>query len=1290
MITNALKYVVLAVLAVLSAAMIATWWLTQTSSGSHWLWNRATPMIPGELRARSISGSLSEGLDLGNLSYVSEGVDVDISNARIAASFVLFPLSINIRELRADDVVIRLKETPAPDEPGGPILEKLSLPFILDVEEAVVRELQVRNSADERVFGVDSAALAGRWYDYILLARLDVDSDAGDVSGTMRLGLARPHAVEASLAGTYPLRVGDGPVQAVQVRATAAGSLADLQVDLSSDRPALQIAGQLFDLTETPGWDVEVRSPAFQWPLAAGPDRPPQIALRDTNLRTAGDLSGYSMEGEGAVSVAGTEELRFRIVTDGTRDGLEVSELQLEGNMLRATSVGEVHWSDGFAVAADADVERFDIGVLTDRWPVGQPVSGTVDVAWSAGNVRLNEVRLRMEGAPATVDATGQIDVEGGVVDLDLDWQKLQWPMAGADDAEGVRFISEFGQVEVAGKPEDWSFEGRIAFRTNTLPQGVFVLSGTGNRDQVEAILTESQVLGGSASGRGSYNWAEHGRWSAELVTESLDISPLAPDLPGRISSDFSAQGQLSPLQFEVDISRLQGTIRNQPLRGEGGIRYVDGNLNARQLRIASGESELQADGSLQTESGLDFTLNVAALETFYPALAGTVRATGNVSMAEEFPSLRLDLQAADLYWRDYALQQLDIVSVDGPSDLPLSLEATGSTLLLGARELDSFAIQLGAGEHRQRLQAELSPGDQQIQLELDGRFENWRRPLQSVWTGQVRSVRFDGPGDLAYALQEPAGLRLSAALVSLEQTCLAGNSGERVCLEAGWTGGGNFNTAAQMDALPVDLVNLIYDTELDFSQALNGGFSILSSGRGLSGEGKIDISPGQIQNRIDPRMATRTGAGELRFNLADGQLLSGQLTLPFSDSGRLDARFEALDISRGADSAINGQFKAGLDDIAVAANIAPMIDEVRGRLDVDLAIAGTLGSPLVTGETTLRGGAFRFEPLGLRLTDIELQSVIREDNRIELQSTFRAGEGTGELRSSVGTLDIRDGLNLSLTGETLTLIDVPDLNVVADTDLALGIDSDGLTINGNILVPRARITPIDLTSGGKVSESEDVIIVVNGDGEVEPTNGNGAPFEMAGTVALVLGDDVIVDLDVAEARVSGTSAFHWDGPHMPVANGQYSIKGRFEAYGQLLDITEGTIRFPGVPASSPNLRIRAEREIFGNPQIRSAGVLVTGTPQEPVVEVYTNPATSRDRALTLLVTGSDFNYEQGVGAVDVGTYIAPDLFISYGIGLFERGNVISVRYDIAKGFGIKATSGKNAEGVDLSYTLER
>jgi autotransporter translocation and assembly factor TamB len=72
-----------------------------------------------------------------------------------------------------------------------------------------------------------------------------------------------------------------------------------------------------------------------------------------------------------------------------------------------------------------------------------------------------------------------------------------------------------------------------------------------------------------------------------------------------------------------------------------------------------------------------------------------------------------------------------------------------------------------------------------------------------------------------------------------------------------------------------------------------------------------------------------------------------------------------------------------------------------------------------------------------------------------------------------------------------------------------------------------------------------------------------------------------------------------------------------------------------------------------------------------------------------LLVTGSDFDYEKGVGAIDIGTYVAPRVYASYGIGLFDDENVIRVRYDLKRGFGITATSGAKESGVDLSYRFE-
>ena len=1291
---NAIKVVVLALVLLLLAVVLTGYWLIGTSAGTRWLWNRATPFIPGELVAGTIEGSIASGLDLTTVSYASEGIDIDIRNARVAAKFVLFPLAITVRELHAEGVVIRQKDKEPPAEPGGPVLEKLALPFAINAEQVTVHDLELRNSTERRIFALDNAELAGSWHEEISLTRLKLDSAAGELAGQLRVGLARPHPASVGLVATYSMRLKDGSEQPVRITANARGSLAELQIEVSSAEPSLEASGNLFDLTGRPGWEVRIRAPYLQWPLAANAatnaGEPPQVSLREVDLETSGDLSGYRIDGHGRLSIAGTEALQFALGTDGNLDGLDVTRLDLQGEMAEAKATGEVRWRDGLAIAADADVARFDVGVLTAKWPSNSPLSGTLDVAWSAGKVALNEVRLRVEDATTTVDATGQVDLDGGVVDLDLDWRDLQWPMAGQEDGETTQFTSAFGQVNVSGHPDDWAFDGRLAFRAADLPQGVFVLSGRGDRAGVEATLSESDVLGGTASGRGSYRWAEHGRWTTALVTENLNIGPLSPDFPGRISSDFVAEGRLDPLQVAVDIRHLEGVVRDKPLNGEGRLQYVDGNLNAEHLQIRSGESRLSADGSVTSASGLDFTVNVVALEAFQADVAGSLQANGNVSMVGDFPSVRLDLQAKDIHWGEYAVQELTVESGELQGDLPVSLDVSGNGLSMGAREIERFSAHLGAGEDRQRLVIGLSAGDREAGLDLDGRLDDWRRPLESVWAGQLRSAGFKA-GDVSFALAEPADVRLAGNLVSLKGACLAGSADSRVCLDATWEAGTRLDASAQMTALPVNLVGLLYETDLEFTQTLSGSLSIGEDAGGtLSGTGQIDISPGRIQSRAESQLATRTGPGVLHFDLAEGKLLAGRLTLPFSDSAEIDARVEVADISMRGGSRIDGRLLVNLNDVAVLASIVPMITDARGSLDVDLAVAGTVGKPLVGGNAALTNGAFRYEPLGLHLTEIDLESVIHENNRIELTSTFRAGEGTGELRSSATSINgLRDRLELSLIGQNLTVIDLPDINVVADTDLGIGVRRETLTINGNILIPRARLSPVNLTSP-RISESKDVVIVARRDDQVVPGSEKKAPFELAGAVALVLGKDVVVDLDVAEARLSGTSVFRWNGPPVPVAHGQYNVAGRFEAYGQLLEITEGLIQFPGIPASNPNLRIRAEREIFGNPQIRSAGVLITGTANDPVVEVYTTPRTTQQRAVTLLVTGSDFNYEQGVGAVDVGTYIAPKLFISYGIGLFDRGNVISVRYDLGKGFGIKATSGKNADGVDLSYTVER
>jgi translocation and assembly module TamB len=111
---------------------------------------------------------------------------------------------------------------------------------------------------------------------------------------------------------------------------------------------------------------------------------------------------------------------------------------------------------------------------------------------------------------------------------------------------------------------------------------------------------------------------------------------------------------------------------------------------------------------------------------------------------------------------------------------------------------------------------------------------------------------------------------------------------------------------------------------------------------------------------------------------------------------------------------------------------------------------------------------------------------------------------------------------------------------------------------------------------------------------------------------------------------------------------------------------------------------------VFGNTVVRAAGVRIGGTARRPDVEAFTVPYTTRERAWGVLITGSDVQFGQGVGALDVGTYIAPRIFLSYGISFFDNDNVVGIRYDLPRrGWGVKATSGQRESGVDLSYTIE-
>jgi len=590
-----------------------------------------------------------------------------------------------------------------------------------------------------------------------------------------------------------------------------------------------------------------------------------------------------------------------------------------------------------------------------------------------------------------------------------------------------------------------------------------------------------------------------------------------------------------------------------------------------------------------------------------------------------------------------------------------------------------------------QDLDIDLRTGSVAVSLEASGEVVDWQQLETIAWTGELQDVQFDFSDELIIALNSPVSLDVSASDLLLEQSCLDIEDEQVLCLRAHWVKATSIDVTAELQSLPLSALMALVDTDLAFTQEISGQLSWSGAGsKPADALAEFEISPGHVVSTYDSRLAMNSGEGDFGFLVEGGVLGSGTFDLPFPGYGAVDINFEVDDMGRGANSLLSGSVLIEMSDINIFTELFPFIESDGGRLATNLVVGGTLSSPFVEGEVTLRDANISYLPLGTTLSDLQIDAVILANNQVDLEGSFIAGEGTGTVVTSAAyeAGDIPD-LEFEIRGSNLLLVNDPELRVIGDPDIKFSMHNRALQLDGKIRIPEADVTP-SVIPVAPISESDDVTIVAGAPPDNKQSSGDDQRFRINGKLEVELGEDVSVDLDVATANLGGNVIFEWTDEFMPTATGAYTVNGTIAAVGQVLTVHEGIISFPGVAANNPHLNIRAEREIYGNTQVKTAGILLTGTAKKPIVEAYTYPLTTEERALTLLATGSDFDYEQGVGALDFGVYIAPRLYLSYGIGVFDRDNIFSARYDLKKGFGIKASSGQRESGVDISYRLDK
>ncbi len=351
--------------------------------------------------------------------------------------------------------------------------------------------------------------------------------------------------------------------------------------------------------------------------------------------------------------------------------------------------------------------------------------------------------------------------------------------------------------------------------------------------------------------------------------------------------------------------------------------------------------------------------------------------------------------------------------------------------------------------------------------------------------------------------------------------------------------------------------------------------------------------------------------------------------------------------------AAISGKVRAKLPQVGVWSVLAPPGWRVGGTLDADASLSGTRSNPQWNGTLSADKLTVRSLLDGVDLQDGHLRAKLA-GNRVDItEFSLRGGRGSRARiagfsgnrtppPSDGGSLDGSGSVQWSPSSDSKSAPDLrmdfkaqaKSLQVLVRADRQASVSGTlqatmrdrQFKLRGDLRIDRASILLPDASAPSLGSD-----VVVRSKARDQAAQKNAQQVATATQRAeTVLPPDVAITLDLGddfafqgqgittrlEGKLNIQSSNTPGGP--PRIFGEVrTVAGRYRAWGQMLDVENGLVRFSG-PYNNPSLDILALRP---NIEVR-AGVQVTGSALDPRVRLYSEPDLPDAEKLSWVVLG--------------------------------------------------------------------
>ena len=345
-----------------------------------------------------------------------------------------------------------------------------------------------------------------------------------------------------------------------------------------------------------------------------------------------------------------------------------------------------------------------------------------------------------------------------------------------------------------------------------------------------------------------------------------------------------------------------------------------------------------------------------------------------------------------------------------------------------------------------------------------------------------------------------------------------------------------------------------------------------------------LKISPGIYKSSEDPEIpAINFKGGELQLDLTNNGLQGkGQFIIDAQKIVKTNFHLPKLRLDSQISSAqkLQGTLNLQVNSLDFLQGVSKDIANPQGKLNASLEANGSFKKPTLQGNLTVSQGSVFLPKLNLHLQPIQ----------ITLKSKSQHWQLGGLITESGHQLNITGEGSFSpkvtgkinLEGSNFPFMKTTEYTIDVSPKLSILIQPQSYEIKGSLLIPQADLKPISFSS--TVNLSEDVVIVKK---ETEPRH---LPVNFNMDVEIAMGQKVALNVKGLQGFLDGVIHIKQVPQGEPYATGELSVRdGKYQAYGQKLDIEQGQLIFTGGSIDNPGVRIRAVRT-FTNAASKFAG----------------------------------------------------------------------------------------------------